>query len=701
MRVKKVRVYELARELEIESRDLVNFLVDLGADVKNHMSTVDYDIAEMVKQHFLGTDEEEIDDDKSIKTKKQRPKKQKKRLDEEKSDDKVVDKIAKNAKVKANKVDQVSDGQRKKVPSKASTLELPEAITLKDLASKLEVSPAEIIKKLMLSGVMLTVNQPVDYDTAAKICAEYNINVSPIKDLADTVFEDSVEDDPSQLLERPPVVTIMGHVDHGKTTLLDSIRKSKLTASEAGGITQHIGAYQVDYNGKKITFLDTPGHAAFTAMRARGAQVTDIAVLVVASDDGVMPQTVEAINHAKAAKVPVIVAINKMDRPNANPDRIKQELSEYNLVPEDWGGDTIIVEMSALRYEGVDELLEMITLVSEIEEFKANPNRLARGTVVEAKLDKGRGPVATVLITTGTLKVGDNFAVGNVSGRVRALIDDRGKNIKQALPSQPVEIVGISDVPEAGDVLVVTKDEQTARNVAQIRQLKQREHGLRGSARASLDDLFIQIQEGQVKELNLVIKADVQGSLEALRAAFEKLSTDEVRINVVHQGVGGVSETDVQLATASGAIIIGFNVRPEPNAERAADKENVEIRYYRVIYDAINEVKAAMSGLLTPDYKEETIGRAQVRQTFKVPDIGTVAGSYVTDGKITRSAKVRIVRDSVVVHEGKISSLKRFKDDVREVVEGYECGIGVERFNDIKEDDVIEAFVIREIARSL
>ncbi len=701
MRVKKVRVYELARELEIESRDLVNFLVDLGADVKNHMSTVDYDIAEMVKQHFLGTDEEEIDDDKSIKTKKQRPKKQKKRLDEEKSDDKVVDKIAKNAKVKANKVDQVSDGQRKKVPSKASTLELPEAITLKDLASKLEVSPAEIIKKLMLSGVMLTVNQPVDYDTAAKICAEYNINVSPIKDLADTVFEDSVEDDPSQLLERPPVVTIMWHVDHGKTTLLDSIRKSKLTASEAGGITQHIGAYQVDYNGKKITFLDTPGHAAFTAMRARGAQVTDIAVLVVASDDGVMPQTVEAINHAKAAKVPVIVAINKMDRPNANPDRIKQELSEYNLVPEDWGGDTIIVEMSALRYEGVDELLEMITLVSEIEEFKANPNRLARGTVVEAKLDKGRGPVATVLITTGTLKVGDNFAVGNVSGRVRALIDDRGKNIKQALPSQPVEIVGISDVPEAGDVLVVTKDEQTARNVAQIRQLKQREHGLRGSARASLDDLFIQIQEGQVKELNLVIKADVQGSLEALRAAFEKLSTDEVRINVVHQGVGGVSETDVQLATASGAIIIGFNVRPEPNAERAADKENVEIRYYRVIYDAINEVKAAMSGLLTPDYKEETIGRAQVRQTFKVPDIGTVAGSYVTDGKITRSAKVRIVRDSVVVHEGKISSLKRFKDDVREVVEGYECGIGVERFNDIKEDDVIEAFVIREIARSL
>lgn len=436
-------------------------------------------------------------------------------------------------------------------------------------------------------------------------------------------------------------------------------------------------------------------------MRARGTQVTDIAVLVVAGDDGVMPQTVEAINHAKAAKVPIIVAINKMDRANANADRVKQELLEHGLIAEEWGGDTIVVEMSALKFEGVDDLLEMILLLSEIEEYKANPHRPARGTVIEAKLDKGRGPVATVLINTGTLKVGDNFAVGNVSGRVRALIDDHGNNVKYALPSQPVEIVGISDVPEAGDILVVTKDEQTARQVANIRQTKQRELDLKGPARASLDDLFAQIQKGQVQELNLVIKADVQGSLEALRAAFEKLSTDEVRINVVHQGVGGVSETDVQLATASKAIIIGFNVRPEPNAKRAADKENVEIRCYRVIYDAINEVKAAMSGLLTPEYKEETLGLAEVRQTFRVPDIGVVAGCYVTEGKITRNANVRILRDNVIIHEDKISSLKRFKDDVREVAQGYECGIGVERFNDIKEGDFIEAFIIKEIARSL
>lgn len=548
---------------------------------------------------------------------------------------------------------------------------------------------------------MVTVNQYIDFKTATALCSEYNVEAHQEKDLAETVFEEIEEDDPALLEPRPPIVTIMGHVDHGKTTLLDSIRKSKVAASEAGGITQHIGAYQVQYQGKKITFIDTPGHEAFTAIRSRGAQVTDIAVLVVAADDGVMPQTIEAINHARAAKVPIIVAVNKVDLPNANPDRVMQELSEHGLIPESWGGDTIVVKMSALQYEGVDELLEMILLVSEMEELKANPHRRARATVIEAQLDKGRGPVATVLINSGTLRIGDNFAVGHLSGRVRAIINDRGENIKEAVPSQPVEILGISDVPEAGDILVVTEDEQTARQVAHLKQLRLREQELRGPVRANLEDLFTQIQEGKTAELNLVLKADVQGSLEALRSSLEKLSTDEVRVNIIHQGVGGVSESDVQLAAASSAVIIAFNVRPDPNALRAAERERVDIRSYRVIYNAIDEVKAAMSGLLEPEYREETLGRAEVRQTFKVPGVGVVAGCYVQDGKITRTAQVRVLRDNVIVHEGKISSLKRFKDDVREVLHGYECGIGIERFNDIKEGDFIEAFVMKEVARTL
>ena len=580
-------------------------------------------------------------------------------------------------------------------------MELPDSITVKDLGQKIGVSPAELIKKLIKTGVMVTVNQSIDFDTAAVICAEYNIEVKPVKELDEVIFEDVVEDDPADLEIRPPIVTIMGHVDHGKTTLLDGIQKSRVAAREAGGITQHIGAYQVEHQGRKITFLDTPGHEAFTAIRSRGAQVTDIAVLVVAADDGVMPQTVEAISHARAADVPIIVAINKMDLPNANPDRVKQELSEHGLIPEAWGGDTIMVEISALTLDGVDELLEMILLVSEMEELKANPNRKARGTVIEAKLDKHRGPVATVLINTGTLEIGDDFVVGCVYGRVRAIVNDRGENIDKAVPAQPVEIVGISEVPEAGDVLVVTEDEQTARQVAEIKRQKQREQELRGPVRANLEDLFAQIQEGQIQELNIILKADVQGSLEALRSSLEKLSTDEVRLNVIHKGVGGVSESDVQLAATAGAIIIAFNVRPDPNALRAAEREKVDIRGYRVIYDAIDEVKAAMSGLLEPEYKEEAIGRAEVRETFRVPGVGTVAGCYVMDGKVTRSANVRVLRDNVIVHEGKISSLKRFKDDVREVLQGYECGIGIERFNDIKVGDFIEAYIIKEIARSL
>lgn len=698
--MKKVRVYELAKELDLESKVLVEFLTELGADIKNHMSTVEGDIATLVKEHFSTSEEtsklakslsEELEDDEPIIT---RTKSKKKRTKD--ADKKVDDDIGKLTKKRKDKTSSVSTGQ-----SKVKEMEISDPIIVKDLSSKIGIPVAEIIKKLMGLGVMATINQAVDFDTAALICAEYNINVKAEKDIAETIFAEDIEDELENLQPRPPVVTIMGHVDHGKTTLLDGIRKSRVTQSEAGGITQHIGAYQIEYKNQKITFLDTPGHAAFTAMRSRGAQVTDIAVLVVAADDGVMPQTVEAINHAKVANVPIIVAINKMDRPEANPDRIKQALSEHGLITEEWGGDTIFVEMAALKLEGIDDLLEMILLVSEIEEYKANPNRPARGIVIEAELDKGRGPVATVLITSGTLQVGDNFVVGNVAGKVRALTNEHGQNLKEALPSQPVEIIGIADVPEAGDPFVVTESEQIARQVAEIKQQKQREQDMRGLSRANLDDLFAQIAQGEVHELNLVIKADVHGSVEALRSSLEELSTNEVRVNVIHQGVGGVSETDVQLAAASDGIIIAFNVRPELNARRAAEREKVEIRHYRVIYTAIEEIKAAMSGLLAPDYKEETIGNAEVRQTFRVPGGTVVAGCFVTDGKIQRNAQIRVLRDNIIIHEGKISSLKRFKDDVREVAQGYECGIGVERFNDIKDGDVLEAFIIKEIARSL
>ena len=698
--MKKIRVYELAKELDLESKVLVEFLIELGADVKSHMSMVEEDIANLVREHFTNLEEssklaqsisDELEEDELIASRTKPKKKRSKDVEKKVDDD--INKLNKKRKDKGN--------AKIKGQPKVKEMEIGESIVIKDLAAKIGVPAAEIIKKLIGLGVMATINQAIDYDSAALICAEYGITAKPEQDLDEAVFTDDVVDDPADLQPRPPVVTIMGHVDHGKTTLLDGIRKSKVTQTEAGGITQHIGAYQVEYKGQKITFLDTPGHAAFTAMRSRGAQVTDIAVLVVAADDGVMPQTVEAVNHAKVAGVPIIVAINKMDHPDANPDRIKQELSEHGLITEEWGGDTIFVEMSALKLEGIDELLEMILLVAEMEEYKANPNRPARGTVIEAQLDKGRGPVATVLITNGTLRIGDNFVVGNVSGKVRALTNEHGQNLKEAYPSQPVEIIGISDVPEAGDPFVVVETEQIARQVAELRQQKQREQQMRVTSRANLDDLFAQIAQGEVHELNLVIKADVHGSVEALRSSLEELSTDEVRVNVIHQGVGGVSETDVALAAASDAVIIAFNVRPESNARRAAEREKVEIRYYRVIYTAIEEVKAAMSGLLEPDYDEEVIGSAEVRQTFRVPGGTIVAGCYVTEGKIQKNAQIRVIRDNIIVHEGKISSLKRFKDDVREVAQGYECGIGVEKFNDIKDGDVLEAFIIKEIARSL
>lgn len=560
---------------------------------------------------------------------------------------------------------------------------------------------SELIKKLIAMGVMATINQEIDADTAAIIAGEFGREVEVMFDEELTDFITEVEDDPADLVSRPCVVTVMGHVDHGKTSLLDAIREANVIASEAGGITQHIGAYQVEHNEKKITFLDTPGHEAFTAMRARGAQVTDIAILVVAADDGVMPQTVEAINHAKAANVPVIVAINKMDKPGANPDRVKQELTEHGLVSEDWGGETICVPVSAKTQEGLEHLLEMILLVSEIAELKANPKRLAKGTVVEAELDKGRGPVATVLVQNGTLQIGDAIVAGTAFGKVRAMIDDKGRRVKKAGPSTPVEVLGLSDVPQAGDVFHAIEEEKKARSIAGKRMTKKREEEFKSTAKVSLDDLFKQIQEGQVKDLNIIIKADVQGSIEALKQSLAKLSTGEVRVNPIHGGVGGITETDIMLASASNAIIIGFNVRPDTNARRAAENEKVDMRLYRVIYNAIEDVKAAMAGLLDPEFKEVVIGRIEVRQTFKVSKVGTIAGCYVTEGKITKNAEVRVIREGIVIHEGKLDSLKRFKDDVKEVLESYECGITIDKFNDIEEGDIIEAFVMEEVKREL
>ncbi|MBM7854439.1 translation initiation factor IF-2 [Desulfohalotomaculum tongense] len=587
-------------------------------------------------------------------------------------------------------------------PLEKKPITIGESITVQGLAEKLRLTAADVIKTLMGLGVMATINQEIDSDTATLVAAEfgYEVNVKIEEDIEEIIMAEP-EDDEESLQPRPPVVTVMGHVDHGKTSLLDAIRETKVTASEAGGITQHIGAYQVEKDGKKITFLDTPGHAAFTAMRARGARVTDIAILVVAADDGVMPQTVEAINHAKAAGVPIIVAINKIDKPEANPDRVRQELAQHGLVVEQWGGDVISVEVSAIKRTGLDELLEMILLVAEISELKANPNRKARGTVIEAELDKGRGPVATVLVQSGTLKVGEPIVVGTAYGRVRAMMDYMGRRVKSAGPSTPVKVLGLNSVPEAGDIFVAVEEEKIARTVAEQRINKKKEKEQKQAAKLSLDDLFKNIQEGTVKELPIIIKADVQGSVEALKQAINNLSNDEVKVSVVHGGVGAITETDIMLASASNAIVIGFNVRPDVNARKVAETEKVDMRMYRVIYDAIEDIKAAMSGLLEPEYREVVLGRAEVRKIFKVSKIGTIAGSYVTEGKITRDAGVRIIRDGIVVHEGKLDTLKRFKDDVKEVVQGYECGITIEKFNDIQEGDIIEAFTEEEIKREL
>jgi translation initiation factor IF-2 len=586
-------------------------------------------------------------------------------------------------------------------PPKPKLIKLGPSIAVKELASKLGREVAEIIKKLMTLGIMATINQDVDFDTATILAGEFGVAVEELPPEEDPTEIPEIEDDPASLIPRPPVVTVMGHVDHGKTSLLDAIRKTHVTAHEAGGITQHIGAYQVICQGKKIVFLDTPGHEAFTAMRARGAQVTDIAILVVAADDGVMPQTIEAINHAKSAKVPIIIAINKMDRPGANPDRVKQQLSEHGIIPEDWGGDIITVPVSAHQKTGISDLLEMILLVAEMQELKANPNRMAYGTIIEARLDKGRGPVATVLVQKGTLRIGDSIVAGTAYGKVRAMINDRGEKVKKAEPSTPVEVLGLGDVPAAGDVLAAV-EEKIARAVAEKRIAKKRTDELVQSQKVSLDDLFKQIQEGNIKDLNIVIKADVQGSVEALRQSLLALNTNnkEVRVSVVHAGVGAINESDVLLASASNALIIGFNVRPDANARKAAETEKIDLRTYRVIYEAINDVEAAMTGMLAPEYKESVIGRAEIRKVFTI-NKNVVAGAYVQEGKVTSSAQIRIIRDGIVVHEGNLESLRRFKDDVKEVASGYECGLSIDKFRDIKEGDIVEAFVMEEVKASV
>jgi translation initiation factor IF-2 len=598
------------------------------------------------------------------------------------------------------KGDRKGEAKEKQAPVLPKEITVSGPLTVAEFAKLLRKEASAVIKKLISLGIMATINQEIDVETMSVVAEEFDVTVIYKEEVDETNFEEQEEvDAPEDLVERPPVVTIMGHVDHGKTTLLDQIRNSNVTAGEAGGITQHIGAYQVEVNGKKITFLDTPGHAAFTTMRARGAQVTDITILVVAADDGVMPQTIEAVNHAKAANVPIIVAVNKMDKPSANPDRVKQQLMEHGLVPEEWGGDTVFVPVSALTGDGIDDLLEMVLLVAEVQELKANPNKRARGVVIEAELDKGRGAVATVLVQNGTLKVGDGVVAGNYFGKIRAMINDRGRRIKSASPSTPVEILGLPDVPSPGDQFMVFEDEKKGRAIAEKRMQKQREEERGVSSRVSLDDLFKQIKQGEVKDLNIIIKADVQGSAEALKGALEKIDVEGVRVKIIHSGVGAITESDIILASASNAIVIGFNVRPEPNARSTAEQEKVDIRLHRVIYNVIEEIEAAMKGMLDPEFEEKVVGTAEVRQIFKVSKVGTIAGCYVTEGKIVRDGNVRLIRDGVVIHEGKLDTLKRFKDDVKEVAQGYECGLTLQNYNDIKEGDIIEVYVVEEVER--
>ena len=607
-------------------------------------------------------------------------------------------KFNKKGQQQSNKFDKNAQKKQQQVVKKQPiSITIPDEISVGELASRLKVTAGEVVKRLMMMGMMVTVNQVIDFDTAYLIADELGAIATKevVVTIEEKLFDDTVDTE-EKLQDRAPVICVMGHVDHGKTSLLDAIRHTSVTTGEAGGITQHIGAYRVSVNGKDMTFLDTPGHEAFTAMRARGAQATDIAILVVAADDGIMPQTIEAINHAKAAGIDIVVAINKMDKPTADPDTVKQELTRYDLVPEEWGGDVICVPVSAKTHKGIDDLLESVLLVAEVKELKANPNRHAKGIVIEAKLDKGRGPVATVLVQNGTLHSGDIVIAGTAVGRVRAMTDHNRRTLKEAGPSVPVEIIGLADVPVAGDEFNAVADEKMARELAEQRKAQAKEEIFKANARANLNDLFSQISEG-VKDLNIIVKADVDGSAEAVRASLQKLSNEEVKVKVIHSAVGGITEGDVMLAAASNAIIVGFNVRPDKGAMDSADRQNVEIRTYRVIYECIEEIEAAMKGMLAPKFKEVVLGHAEVRQTIRVPGVGTIAGYYITDGKVTRQSEIRVVRDGIVIFEDKISSLKRFKDDAKEVASGYECGIGLEKFNDIKLGDVLEAYIMEEI----
>ena len=684
--MKKVRIYEYAKEVGKQSKDLITVLKDANIEVSNHMSMLTEEglakLNSVFKKQEKASQNDQSSNNEGKKNKKKKIKKEKNRKAQKQQP----------AIIEAPSEETISE----------DTILVKDGMTVGELSEVLSIGSTELIKKLFMElKIMANINQSLTLEQIELIAMDYGKEIQEEveinKEDLDLYFE--VEDAEKDLKERAPIVTIMGHVDHGKTTLLDTIRNSRVTAGEAGGITQHIGAYQVRAKDKKITFLDTPGHAAFTTMRARGAKITDVTILVVAADDGVMPQTIEAINHAKAADVPIIVAVNKMDKPQANPDRVMNELVEYGLISEEWGGDTIFVPISALKGEGIDELLENILLVTEMQELKANPNRLALGTVIEAKLDKGRGAVATLLVQNGSLNVGDPLVVGNTFGRVRAMINDRSKNIQTAKPSTPVEITGLQDVPNAGDRFVVFGDEKTARQIGEKRQQQYIETTRQANSAVSLDTLFEQMKQGEMKDLNIIIKADVQGSVEALAMSLAKIDVEGVNVRIIHTGVGAINESDITLAVASNAVVIGFNVRPDNNAKQMAQTEQVDIRLHSIIYKVIEEIEAAMTGLLDPEFVEKVIGLAEVRQVYKVSKIGTIAGAYVTEGKVSRDGKVRVIRDSVVIYEGEIDTLRRFKDDVKEVQSGYECGMTVENFNDIKEGDVFEVYIMEEVKK--
>lgn len=691
-----MRIYELSKILNVPSKEIIKVARDEFEiqGLKSHMSSVSELQAAKIQKYYIKGKESQDTKEEVKKEKKKQPRQPQKRSEPQKKRPKRD--LRKKTKGKK------SDYKSKEDEEEVTEFEIGETISVKEISELFRVNSNEIIKKLMSYGVMATINEEIDFDTAVILAEEFDFTVikKEEEDQFEMMLEDlDFEDDEEDLKLRPPIITVMGHVDHGKTSLLDAIRDTHTADQEAGGITQHIGASVIEKDGRRMTFIDTPGHEAFTEMRSRGAQVTDIAILVVAADDGIMPQTEEAINHAKAAGVPIIVAINKIDKNNANPDRVKQELTEHSLVPEEWGGDTICVEVSALKKIGIKELLEMILLVADIQEIKANPDRSAVGVIIDAKLDKGRGPVSTVLIKKGTLHKGDFVLVGVAYGKIRTMVNHKGDRITEAGPSYPVEITGLSDVPEAGEILYSVEDEKHAKDLAAIKQERVKEDANKRKGKVSLEDLFDQIKDGEVKDLNIVIKADVRGSIEAVKQSLEKLSIEEVKVNVIHSGVGGINENDVMLASASNAIIIGFNVRPTNQAIELSKSEEVEIKTYRIIYNAIEDIEAAVKGMLEPKFEEVMLGRAVVRDIFKVPNAGTVAGIYVQQGKITRNSQIRLLRNNVVVHEGEISSLKRYKDDVKEVNNGYEGGLSIHNYNDVKKGDILEAFIIEEVEK--